>query len=111
MFARVTTYELEEGRASESIDAFQPAIGRIQELDGFVDGFFLVERDGRHAMTMTLWESLDTMERSRVSATSARTEASREAGAEVLSTYEFEVGLRAQASDSESAMTGGRGLA
>jgi len=29
MFARVTTYELAEGRASESIDAFQPAIDQF----------------------------------------------------------------------------------
>ena len=75
MFARVTTYELEEGRASESIDAFQPAIDHVRELDGLVDAYFLVERDGRHAITMTLWETLDAMERSRVAASSARTEA------------------------------------
>ena len=32
MFARVTTYELDEARASESIDAFEPAIDRVQRL-------------------------------------------------------------------------------
>ena len=37
MFARVTTYELEVDRASESIDAFPPAIDRVRDLDGFVD--------------------------------------------------------------------------
>jgi heme-degrading monooxygenase HmoA len=95
MFARVTTYELEEGRASESIEAFEPAIDRVRELDGFVDAMFLVERDGRHAVTLTLWESLDALERSRVTASSARNEAAREVAAEVTSTYELEVGIRA----------------
>ena len=112
MFARVTTYELEVGRASESIDLFQPAIDRVRDLDGFVDAFFLVERDGRHAISMTLWETLETMERSRVAASSARTEAASDAGAEVTSTYELEVGIRAGSADSGAALLlGGRGLA
>lgn len=94
MFARLTTYELEDGRASESVDAFEPAIDHVRVLEGLVDAFFLVERDGRRAVTLTLWESLDAMERSRVAASSARTEAAREAGAEVASTVEFEVAIR-----------------
>jgi heme-degrading monooxygenase HmoA len=93
MFARVTTYELAEGRASEAIAVFEPAVDRIKELDGFVDGYFLVERDGLHAITMTLWESVDTMERSRVTASRTRSEAAQEVGAEVMSTYELEVAV------------------
>jgi heme-degrading monooxygenase HmoA len=99
MFARVTTYELVEGRASESIEAFRPAIDQVRVLDGLVDAFFMVERDGSHAITMTLWESLDALERSRVAAASARTEAAGVVAAEVTSTYEFEVGVRAGAAD------------
>ena len=95
MFARVTTYELDEARASESIDAFEPAIDRVRELDGFVEAMFLVERDGNHAITLTLWDSLDTLERSRVTASSARNEAARGVSAEVTSTYELEVGIHA----------------
>ena len=94
MFARLTTYELAEGRASESIAAFEPAIEHIRAIDGLVDAYFLVEKDGRHAVTMTLWGSLDAMERSRVTASTARTDAAQEAGAEVKSTYEFEVALQ-----------------
>ena len=45
MFARVSTYELEHGRASEAMTAFEPAIDGIRQLEGFVEGFFLVERD------------------------------------------------------------------
>ena len=56
---------------------------------------------------MTLWETLDTMERSRVGASSARTEAARDAGAEVTSTYEFEVGIHTGASEAGKAMLGG----
>ena len=97
MFARLTTYELDEGRASESIAAFEPAIEHIRGLDGFAEAYFMVEKDGRHAVTMTLWESLDAMQRSRVAASSARTDAAQAAGAEVTSTYEFEVAIHTAA--------------
>ena len=76
----------------------------MRDLDGFVDAFFLVERDGRHALTITLWENVDTMERGRIVASRARTDAAREAGADVLSTYELEVALRAGATPAETAL-------
>lgn len=106
MFARVTTYELEDGRASESIEAFEPAIDRMRDLEGFVDAYFLVERDGRHAVSLTLWETLDAMERSRVRASSARMQATQDAAAEVTSTYELEVGIHAGAPKAAGAARG-----
>ena len=95
MFARVSTYELEEGRAVEVVGAFGPALEDIRGLDGFVDGYLLVERDGGHAVSVTLWESIDAIERSRVAATKARMEAANQSGATVTSTYEYEVGIHA----------------
>jgi heme-degrading monooxygenase HmoA len=97
MFARLSTYDLDEGRASEVATVFEAAIDQIRALDGFVDGYFLVERDGGRAVTLTLWDSLDTLERSSVSASRLRTEAARDAGASVSSTYEYEVTLHASA--------------
>jgi len=97
VFARVTTYELELGRASEAVESFQPAIELIRGLDGLVEAFFLVERDGQHAMSITLWESIDAMERSRVAASRARTDAAMAVEAEVRSTFELDVGIRAAA--------------
>ena len=104
MFARVTTYELGDGPAAEAIEAFEPAIEAVRDLDGFVDAFFFVERDGRHALTITLWKNVDTMERGRIVASRARTDAAREAGADVLSTYELEVALRAGVTPAETAL-------
>ena len=107
MFARITTYELEDRRASESIGAFEPAMDHVRALDGLVDAYFLVERDGRRAVSMTLWESLDAMERSRVAASSARTEAAGAAGAEVTSTAELEVAIHAGGIGAETAAVAG----
>jgi heme-degrading monooxygenase HmoA len=105
VFARVTTYELGETPVAGTIEAFEPAIEAVRDLDGFVEAFFLVERDGRHALTITLWESVDSMERGRITASLARTEAAREAGADVTSTYELEVALRAGAGRAETAVS------
>jgi heme-degrading monooxygenase HmoA len=102
MFARIATYELAEGRASESIAAFQPAIERIRTLDGLVEAYFFVERDGQHAVSLTLWDTLDAMERSSVAAAAARTDAAHDAGAVVTSAHELEVGIHSGGSAAES---------
>ena len=78
---------------AEAVDAFAPAIESIQALDGLVDAYFLVECGGDRALSMTIWESDDAMERSRVAASRARIEAAGAVDVEVLSTYEFEVGI------------------
>jgi hypothetical protein len=97
LFARVTTYELAEtGRSPEAIKAFGPAIERIRGLGGLTEAYFFVEPDGHHAISITLWDSVEAVERSRVAATAARTDAARAAGAEVVSTYELEVGIHAE---------------
>jgi heme-degrading monooxygenase HmoA len=105
VFARVTTYELEEGRASESIAAFAPAIDGIRSLEGLVDAYFLVERDGGRAVSMTVWDSVETMERGSMAATRARTEAAQAAGADVTSTYEYEVSVHTAAASPERAVS------
>ena len=105
MFARVTTYDLHAGRASESIEAFGPAIDRIRSLEGLVDAYFLVERDGGRAVSLTVWDSVEAMERGRMAATRARNEAAEAAGAEVTSTYEYEVGVHSGAGAAETSLT------
>jgi heme-degrading monooxygenase HmoA len=95
VFARMATYELVDGRGDEWVDAFRSAIDRIRTLDGLVDAFFLVERNGRQAISLTLWDTLDSMERSGVAAAAARMDAAHEAGAVVTSALELEVGIRA----------------
>ena len=109
MFARVTTYELEADRATEAVDAFAPAIESIKALDGLVDAYFLVECGGDRALSMTIWESQDAMERSRVAASRARIEAAGAVDVEVLSTYEFAVGIHGDGSAVQEQEALGRG--
>jgi hypothetical protein len=105
MYARVTTYELDE-QAADATAAFETAIERIRGLRGLVDASFLVEREGRRALTITTWESLDAMEASRVAATRARSDAAREVGAEVASTCEYAVRARGVPDPAEGALAG-----
>lgn len=93
MFARVSTYDLPGERAEDGIRGFRDAIDRIRSSDGFVEAFFLVDRDGNQAITITFWESRQAMEASRVAASRARTEAARAADGEVRSSSEHEVAI------------------
>jgi heme-degrading monooxygenase HmoA len=93
MFARVSTYDVPGERAEDAIRGFRDAIDRIRASDGFLEAFFLVDRDGNQAMTITLWESAHAMEASRVAASRARTEAARAADGEVRSSSEFVVAI------------------
>ena len=92
MYGRVSTYELAPERSSEATAAFTSAIERIRELDGLVDAYFLVDRDSLRAVTITFWDTVDTMERSRVAASRARSDAAHAIDATVVSTCEYEVG-------------------
>lgn len=108
MFARVTTYDLPEGSTADPAVAFGEAIERLRALDGLVEALFLVGRDEGQAITVTFWESADAMERSRVAASRARTDAAAALGAEVASTCEYEVAIRTgAATGGDTAPSGG----
>lgn len=93
MFARISTYDLPGERAEDAVRGFREAIGRIRGAEGFVDAFFLVDRDGNQAVTITFWQSAHAMEASRVAASRARSDAAREADGEVRSSSEYEVAI------------------
>ena len=106
MYARVTTYELDE-QAGDATAAFETAIERIRALPGLVDASFLVEREhGARALTITTWETLAAMEASRVAATRARSDAAREVSAEVTTTCEYAVRARGVPEPADGALAG-----
>ncbi|MDQ3823553.1 MAG: hypothetical protein M3321_09970 [Actinomycetota bacterium] len=94
MHARVSTYDLALDKLEEGIRGFRQAVERIRELDGLHEVIFLVDRENGRAVTITLWDSSETMNSSRVAASRARSEAARTADGEVQSTCEYEVVLR-----------------
>jgi heme-degrading monooxygenase HmoA len=100
MFARISTYDVPPDTAEETVvEAFRHAIDRIRALDGLHEAFFLLDRGGERAVTITLWQTEAAMEASRVAASAARTEAAREIDGGVASTYEYLVAVREHAVD------------
>ena len=94
MFARVSTYELPQGRDAEVVDAFRAAIADIEGLSGLLDAYMLISEDGASAVTVTLWDTHDTMAASRVRASRARGAAAEAAGIAVQSTIEYRVAVQ-----------------
>jgi heme-degrading monooxygenase HmoA len=94
VFARVSIYEIPDGRSHEAATSFGEAMGTIASHRGLVDAYFLVARESDRAIVVTLWESEVAMTASRVTATRLRSEAARAVDAEILSVEEFEVAAR-----------------
>jgi hypothetical protein len=92
--ARVSTYALAPEKFDEGIRGFREAIDRIRELDGLEEAFLLIDRETSQAVTITLWDSVHSMESSRVAASRARSEAARTADGEITSTREYEIAIR-----------------
>jgi hypothetical protein len=92
--ARLSTYDLSVDKLDEGIRGFREAIDRIQQLDGFQEALFLIDRENGQAVTITFWDRADSMLASGVSASRARSDAARAADGEVKSTCEYEVAIR-----------------
>ena len=91
MFARVGTYD--QG-GDEVVQAFEGQTDALRQLDGFKGAYFLVDRDGGKAMSVTLWESREALEASGERAQQMRDEASGQAGASTTSVDSYEVAIQ-----------------
>ena len=90
MFARVGTYD--QG-GDEVVEGFQGQTDALRQLDGFKGAYFLVDREGGKAMTVTLWESREALEASAERAKQMRSEATGQAGASTVSVDTYEVAI------------------
>jgi heme-degrading monooxygenase HmoA len=91
MFARVSTYD--QG-SDEIVDGFDAQTDALQQLDGFKGAYFLVDREGGKAMSVTLWESRDALEATSDRAQQMRDDATGRAGAATVSVDTYEVAVQ-----------------
>jgi heme-degrading monooxygenase HmoA len=91
MLARVARYEVNQDRLTDAVDAFSEAGREVEQLDGFVGGYILVDHEDGRTMTVTLWENDAALEDSESAARSARNRAASAVGGSVLSVEKFEV--------------------
>jgi heme-degrading monooxygenase HmoA len=93
MFARVATYT---GDADELVRGFEAARGDLEQIDGFSNAYFCVNRASRKALTITLWESEQALEASAERAHQLRTQATQPSGATTDSVMQYEVAMTVQ---------------
>jgi heme-degrading monooxygenase HmoA len=62
MYARVVTTVLGDGENDASAEVFERILPAVKELEGFKGMVILSELDGRRIVSMTLWETLESLE-------------------------------------------------
>jgi heme-degrading monooxygenase HmoA len=91
---RVTWLRVDPADLDRAIDVYKLAsLPRAEELAGFCSASLLVDRNSGRAVSSVTYDSFDAMERNRDAAAAMRSAASKDAGAEVLDTGEFELAV------------------
>jgi heme-degrading monooxygenase HmoA len=89
--ARVVRYEIPPNRTDDAADAFGAAAGEIEQLNGFVGGYVLIDHEGARTMTVTLWNNLATLENSEHEAGRLRRAAAASVDGSVISVERYDV--------------------
>jgi heme-degrading monooxygenase HmoA len=90
MYARVSTYT---GDADELVRGFETARSDLQQIGGFTQAYFCVDRASGTGLTITLWESEQALEASAEQANQLRARAAEPAGATIDSVKHYEVAI------------------
>lgn len=93
MFARVSSYSVEDAGKLES--GFERATGPLEEMDGFKGAYFLMDRDGGKAMSVTLWGTEGHLTAGVEKANELRRNATVDGGGTIDSVDHYEVALTA----------------
>lgn len=88
MFARVSTYT---GDPDELNRGFESARDDLQQIEGFTQGYFCVDRGSGKGLTITLWENEQALDASAEQAKQLRSRATEPSGATIESVQHYEV--------------------
>jgi heme-degrading monooxygenase HmoA len=88
MHARVSTYQFGPDAIDKASEQFDSAMNELDDMRGAV---LLVDRATGKGMTITYWESQETLESSRQAADRVRSAAAQAASGSVESVEEYEV--------------------
>ena len=92
MLARISVYRGSPDRIDEAIRYGQEQIlPRLEQMEGFEEAYFLVDRLSGKALSITLWESEEAMRASEEAASQLRSESAEAAGETVESVERYEV--------------------
>jgi heme-degrading monooxygenase HmoA len=93
MFARVSRYS---GSTDGLRAGFEAVTPELEQEEGFVQAFFLVDEEHSRAVSITLWDSRETLDGSSERAHAMRTRATEPSDATVDSVESYQVALTAE---------------
>ena len=93
MHARVSHYDVAGGRADDAIKALEDARDAIQQMQGFQRAMLLVDRGGGKAITITFWDSEDSLRATAEQANQVRQQAADTGGLSVRAVDAYEVAM------------------
>jgi heme-degrading monooxygenase HmoA len=96
MWARVSTYRFPSDNVESVIQSFNQALDELAEQPGLERTEVLVDRSSGKALTITVWDSEETLRSSVETADRLRRDAAEAAGASIVDVSHYEV---AQAED------------
>lgn len=94
MFARVSRYS---GSPEGLRNGFDAVTAELEQVEGFVQAFFLVDEEQSRAMSVTMWDSREALDASAERAHSMRTRATEPSNATIEGVESYEVTLTAKA--------------
>ncbi len=94
MHARVSTYT---GEAEPLTEGFAAARTPLEQMEGFVQAYFLVDRASNKAISITIWESEDALNASAARADELRKGATEPSGSTIESVESYEIVLKVKA--------------
>ena len=89
MHARVSTYQTDDPEGL--IDGFKAVSSDLERVDGFSHGYFLVDRDGGKALSITIWENEDALLASKAKADELRQRGTEASGTSIDSVDQYEI--------------------
>jgi heme-degrading monooxygenase HmoA len=87
--ARVSTYTTEDPEGL--IEGFKRVSSDLEQVDGFSHAYFLVDKDGGKALSITIWESEDALNASRSQADELRRRGTEASGTSIDSVDHYEI--------------------
>jgi heme-degrading monooxygenase HmoA len=94
MWARVSTFQGEPGRADENIQIMMDrALPAARQLAGFRGVLGLADRASGKSVAVTLWESEEAMRDSETAADRIREDSAQAGGEQIVSVERYEVTL------------------
>ncbi|MEU1209173.1 hypothetical protein [Nocardia sp. NPDC005825] len=93
--ARVTWVKTDPSRIDTAIDVYREHTlpGMEQQLDGFCSASLMVNRSSGRAVSCSVYDSAEAMERNRMASAALRVDAARQARVEAVDVREFELAL------------------